>query len=505
MSEKPADPTVVVVLPGGGGEPLAKALEAQIKASAPPAPPVNHELWGEGEGQITVGGASLAYKVKVEGLVLRHEDEGHAQLRVGVTTYLRPGADPGARPITFCFNGGPGSSSVWLHLGAFGPRRVLLSPELSPRPPFVLADNVYTLFEESDLVFVDPPSTGWSRAQAGQDAKTWHGVTADVEAMSELIRLVLTREGRWASPIFLAGESYGTTRVAGIALRLHERFGVSLSGLVLISCAIDIGTLEFHPGNDLPYVVILPTLAATSWYHLGREGDLHELLAEVEEFALEDYGPALMKGARLPADERRVIAERLSLFLGLSREYIERCDLRVSLERFIKELLRDRRRTVGRLDGRFVGADRDGGGETSEYDPSFSSILGPFTAALHQHMRGLGVRRDEEYRILSDKVNPWRWDGAENRALNMSEPLRKVMVEQPHLQVFAASGLFDLATPYMATDYTFDHLALDGSVQGRIQHERYPAGHMMYVHEPCLVQLKAHLSEFYARCLGAGE
>jgi carboxypeptidase C (cathepsin A) len=505
MSEKPADPTVVVVLPGGGGEPLAKALETQIKANAPPAPPVTHELWGEGEGQVTVGGADLPYKVKVEGIVLRHEDEGHAQVRVSVTTYLRPGAAPGARPITFCFNGGPGSSSVWLHLGAFGPRRVLLSPELSPRPPFVLSDNAYTLFEESDLVFVDPPSTGWSRAQPGQDAKAWHGVTADVEAMSELIRLVLTREGRWASPVFLAGESYGTTRVAGIALRLHERFGVSLSGLVLISCAIDIGTLEFHPGNDLPYVVILPTLAATAWYHLGREGDLNELLAEVEEFALEDYGPALMKGARLPADERRVIAERLSLFLGLSREYIERCDLRVSLERFIKELLRDRRRTVGRLDGRFVGADRDGGGETSEYDPSFSAILGPFTAALHQHMHSLGVRRDEEYRVLTDKVNPWRWDGAENRALNMSESLRKVMVEQPHLRVFAASGLFDLATPYMATDYTFDHLVLDGSVQDRIQHERYPAGHMMYVHEPCLVRLKTELSGFYARCLGAGE
>ncbi|MCK6523972.1 peptidase S10 [Myxococcota bacterium] len=505
MSVRPADPPVVVVLPGGGGEPLAKALEAQLKASAPPATPAAHELWGEGEGEVTVRGEALPYKVKVEGLVLRHEDEGHAQVRVGVTSYVRPGASPAERPITFCFNGGPGSSSVWLHLGAFGPRRVVLHPELSPRPPYTLTDNAFTLFEESDLVFVDPPSTGWSRAQPGQDPKTWHGVTADVEAMSELIRLVLTRDGRWASPVFLAGESYGTTRVAAIALRLHERFGVSLSGLVLISCALDIGALEFHPGNDLPYVVILPTLAATAWYHLGREGDLAELLSEVEEFALEDYGPALMKGARLPADERRVIAERLSLFLGLSREYIERCDLRVSLERFVKELLRDRRRTVGRLDGRYVGVDRDGGGETFEYDPSFSAILGPYTAALHQHMHSLGVHREEEYRIITEKVNPWRWDGAENRALNVSESLRKVMVQQPHLKVFAASGVFDLATPFMATDHTFDHLALDGSLQDRIQHERYAAGHMMYVHEPCLALLKQHLRGFYARCLGAGE
>jgi carboxypeptidase C (cathepsin A) len=365
-----------------------------------------------------------------------------------------------------------------------------------------LVDNEYSLLDVTDLVFIDPVSTGFSRAAEGEKARDFHSFSKDIQSVGEFIRLYTTRTRRWASPKFLIGESYGTTRASGLAGFLHEEQGMYLNGIMLVSSVLNFQTVRFAVGNDLPYILFLPTYAATARYHRRLADEqlrrpLRQLLDEVKDFALGDYTLALMQGATLaPADRQRIV-ERLSTYTGLSRQYIEQTNLRINIHRFTKELLRDRRRTVGRLDSRFTGIDRDAAGEHGEFDPSYAVIQGPYTATLNDYIRReLKFESDLPYEILTDRVWPWKYDKHENEYVNVAETLRKAMNINPFLKVFVANGYYDLATPYLATEYTMSHLDLDESLQANISLAYYEAGHMMYVHRPSLIQLKADLATF---------
>lgn len=452
---------------------------------------------------LSVAGRELAYTARA-GTIGLAEETGEPRARVFFVAYTLDGSsDPAERPITFCFNGGPGSSSVWLHLGTIGPRRVELSPEgWAPPPPYRAVDNEQTWLAFTDLVFVDPVTTGYSRPAEGESGSGFHGVDQDVESVAEFIRLYTTRYQRWASPKYLAGESYGTTRAAGLAGHLQDRHGMYLNGIVLISSILNFQTARFDEGNDLPYPLFLPTYAATAWYH-GRLApdlqDLRALLDEVEAFALGEYTAALALGDALEGERRRALVNRLARYTGLSPEYVERTDLRIDIARFVKELLRDQGRTVGRLDSRFQGIDRDAAGEGYEYDPSYSAILGPFTAVMNHYVRAeLGYESDLPYEILTGRVRPWDYGSkGDNRYLNVAETLRSAMTRNPHLRVYVASGYYDLATPYFATLHTFHHLGLDATLRGNVVHGLFESGHMMYIHDPSRAALRQDVAGFY--------
>jgi carboxypeptidase C (cathepsin A) len=391
---------------------------------------------------------------------------------------------------------------VWLHLGVLGPRRVVMTDigDLPP-PPYQLVDNEFSLLDVTDLVFIDPVSTGYSRPVVGEKAKEFHGFKKDIESVGDFIRLYATRYQRWTSPKFLIGESYGTTRAAGLSGYLQERHGMYLNGIMLISSILSFATARFNPGNDLPYILFLPTYAATAWYHkrLAPElqNDLRATLRQVETFALGEYTLALMKGAALTASERASIAQKLARYTGLSADYIERTNLRINIHRFCKELLRDERRTVGRIDSRFKGIDRDAAGELYDYDPSMTNIIGPYTATFNDYVRGdLKFETDLPYEIMTPRVHPWSFDEHENQYVNVAETLRKAMTTNPHLKVTVANGYYDLATPYLATRYTFDHLGIDPTLEKNLSMTYYEAGHMMYIHLPSLAQLKNDLANF---------
>ncbi len=409
------------------------------------------------------------------------------------------GAGDPSRPVTFCFNGGPGSSSVWLHLGLLGPRRVVMGDagELLP-PPYDLVDNPQSLLVHTDLVFIDPVSTGFSRAVEGGKAGEFHGYTGDLESVGEVIRLWTTRNGRWMSPKFLAGESYGTLRAAALAEHLQTRYGMYLNGLMLISMVLDMATIRFTEGNDAPYALFLPTYAAIAHHH-GLHGDreLTDVLAEAEEYAARDYPWALSRGHRLTESEREEAVATVARLTGLSREYVDRVDLRIEHIRFFTELLRDKGRVVGRLDGRFAGWNPDGGSEHFEQDPSYWAIHGPYAAALNHYVRTeLGYASDLPYEILTDKVRPWSYKEFEDRAVSVTGKLSTAMRANPHLRVHVACGFHDGATPYAATEHTLAHLKVPAELRANIEVAYYEAGHMMYVNEVARLQQSKDLAGF---------
>ncbi len=459
---------------------------------------------------ITLGGEELRYTVTTGTLVLSEESEKEGvsegakpKATVFFVAYSKDGAEPQTRPVTFSFNGGPGSSSVWLHLGVLGPKRVKMDEIGHPTPPpYTLVDNEFSLLDTTDLVFIDPVSTGYSRAVEGEKAGDFHAFKKDVASVGDFIRLYTSRYGRWLSPKFLIGESYGTTRAAGLSGYLQSRHGMYLNGIMLISSILDFQTAYFEPGNDLPSVLFLPTYAATAWYH-GRlpealqKEPLAEVLKEVEAFALGEYAHALMQGTNLSAETRGEVAAKLARYTGLSETYLEKTDLRVNITRFVKELLRDQKRTVGRLDSRFTGFDRDAAGETFEYDPSYATIQGPYTATFNDYVRReLGFESDLPYEILAGLYKTWSYKDFENRYVNVAETLRQAVSTNPHLKVHVASGFYDLATPYFATEYTLSHLGLEPELRGNVSTSFYEAGHMMYVHLESLAKLKTSLKAF---------
>jgi carboxypeptidase C (cathepsin A) len=351
-------------------------------------------------------------------------------------------------------------------------------------------------------VFIDPVSTGYSRALPGEKPKEFHDFKKDIESVGDFIRLYCTRYLRWGSPKYLIGESYGTTRAAGLSGYLQERHGLYLNGIMLVSAVLNFQTIEFENGNDLPYMLYLPSYAATAWYHQRLAGYLEkraltELLEEVEAFALGEYNTALVKGDSLTAEEQGRLVRKLSRYTGLSEAYLERLNLRPGIMRFTKELLRDQRRTVGRLDSRFTGIDHDAAGERIDHDPSMSATMGPFTAAFNQYVRTeLGFQSDLLYEVIKDLGEDWTFAQHNNRFVDVAETLRHSISANPALRVFVANGYYDLATPYFATRYTFNHLGLDPTLRGNITMGYYEAGHMMYVHLPSLEKLKSDLAEW---------
>lgn len=487
-------------------------MSDETKKDAPAEPKDNLVVT---QHSVVIGGQEIKYTVTAGTLVLKEESEGKGE-KAGVSEGEKPKAsvffiaytrdevtDAAKRPLTFSFNGGPGSSSVWLHMGVLGPRRVHMGDagNLLP-PPYTLTDNEYSLLDVTDLVFIDPVSTGYSRPVTGEKAKEFHGFKKDIESVGDFIRLYTTRYQRWLSPKYLIGESYGTTRAGGLSGYLQERHGLYLNGLMLVSVVLNFQTLDFNTGNDLPYILFLPTYAATAWYHqqLAPElqADLRATLNEAEAFALNEYALALMKGSALAGEERANIVSKLARFTGLSAEYIERTDLRLNIFRFVKELLRKRARTVGRLDSRFTGIDRDAAGENFEEDPSYSAIVGPYTAAFNAYVRGeLKYETDLPYEILNPTIwQNWSYAQHENQYVNVAETLRRAMTSNPALKVLCANGYYDLATPHFATEYTFNHLNLDASLRQNVSMKYYEAGHMMYVHLPSLARLKEDLAGF---------
>jgi carboxypeptidase C (cathepsin A) len=470
----------------------------------------------ESKHTIKIGGKEINYTVVTGTMVMKEEPtdrekefEGEKpKAQIFFIAYTRDDvADKSKRPITFSFNGGPGSSSVWLHLGLLGPRRVVLLEDGNlPPPPFKLTDNEYSLLDGSDLVFIDPISTGYSRPVEGEKPKVWHGFKKDISSVGDFIRLYTTRYTRWLSPKFLIGESYGTTRAAGLSSYLQERHGLYLNGIMLVSAVLDFTTIDFQINNEVPYAMFLPAYAATAWYHhkLKSRKPLKALLKEVENFASGEYTAALLKGDTLSKPARAQVVEKMARYTGLLPEFIERSNLRILDQHFFKELLRDRGQTVGRLDSRFLGRDRLGVTEKPEYDPLLTNVLGPFSAAFYDYVRSdLKFESDLSYEILSDLVQPWSFAEFEAQYVNVGEKLRAAMTYNPYLKVFVANGYYDLGTPYFATEYTFNHLGLHESVRKNVSMGYYEAGHMMYIHLPSLAALKKDLAEFMKSAISA--
>ncbi len=451
--------------------------------------------------EVSIAGKKFSYEAVAGTLALKEED-GKTSASLFYVAYTRPGADPATRPITFCFNGGPGSSSVWLHLGAFGPKRVKLTEAGdAPPPPATLVANADSILDRTDLVFIDPVSTGYSRAADEKNAKQFHGVEEDIKSVGEFIRLYATRHGRWQSPRFLAGESYGTTRAANLVNHMQNRHGMYFNGVILVSTVLNFGTLRFEEGNDLPYILFLPSYTATAWFHKRLEpallADLRRAVNEAEQFALGEYARALLLGSQLPDDRAAEVARRLARLTGLSEGYVRKSNLRVEAQRFMRELLRDQGLTVGRFDSRITGRDGNDVAERPDFDPSYAAVQGPFTGALNQYVRGeLGFASDLEYEILTGRVQPWNYARvASNRYLNVAPALREALEKNRHLRVFQASGYYDLATPYLATDHTFRHLGRK-ELAKRVTTAYYEGGHMMYTHLPSLHRLREDLVRF---------
>ena len=460
-----------------------------------------------------INGETIAYTVTCGTVVLKEdaEKDGNREAEkprasIFFMAYTKDGVKEAAkRPLTFSFNGGPGSSSVWLHLGVLGPKRVKLDNggNAGP-PPYALVDNEFSLLNETDLVFIDPVGTGYSRMVDGESVKEFHNYQRDLESVGEFIRLYISRHLRWASPKFIAGESYGTTRAAGLSSHLQEKYGLYVNGLLLLSTALDFSTFRFMVGHDLSHTLFLPTYAATAWYHKKLDKSLQAkslraFLDEVEAFVENEYNAALFQGDKLTPARRTAIAKKISYYTGLTVAYIEQTNLRISIHRFCKELCRDEHRTVGRLDSRFKGIDRDAAGENFEYDPAHSNLDGAYAACLNDYVRReLKFESDTPYKVISQLYLTWNF-GADNQHLNVAETLRKAMNMNPHMKVYVGSGYFDLATPHFATDYVLNHMALDKSLVGNLDVHYYEAGHMMYIHMPSLKAQAKHLRDFVKR------
>ncbi len=465
---------------------------------------------------VEVDGTTLRYTTTTGRMVLHRERVAPGPGAEGTWEGARPRAEvffvayaldgdpaPGTRPVTFSFNGGPGSSSVWMHLGLLGPRRVRLADDgMAVAPPYALVDNPHTLLDATDLVFIDPVSTGYSRAVAGEKPKEFHGFDGDVESVGDFIRLWITRFGRWASPKFLIGESYGTTRAAALAGYLQERHALYLNGLMLVSSVLDFATLRFEPGNELPPLLFVPTYAATAPYHGALAPDLQaraldDVLAEVEAWTMATYGPALLVGDALPPDRADEVAAQLARYTGLDVGYVRRSRLRIDIHRFCKELLRQRGRTVGRIDARYTGVDRDDVDATPEFDPSMGATTGAYGATINDYVRKeLGFESDLPYEVIQGLYASWDYGRFQNRYVNVAETLRKAIAVHPFLRVFIASGHYDLATPHFATRYTIDHLGLPPHLRGNLEERRYDGGHMMYVDVAILAEMKRDLAAF---------
>jgi carboxypeptidase C (cathepsin A) len=455
-----------------------------------------------------IQGKEIKYTATAGKLVMK-DDEGKAKALVFFIAYTKDGVkDLSQRPVTFAFNGGPGSSSVWLHLGMLGPRRVKVPDDATQTPPpYGLTDNPHSMLDVTDLVFVDPVSTGYSRPAKGEKGEQFHGYEEDLRSVGQFIHDYVTKYGRWRSPKFLIGESYGGLRAAGLSGYLRERYDMVLNGVIMVSPALNFETLGFSLGNDLPYVLFVPGYTAAAWYHKALPGDLQslsleEVVKQATAFAFTDYTLAMMKGHSLSDDERSAVAEKLARYTGLSKEYVLHAKLRVSMQRFAEELLRKRGRIIGRYDSRYKGIDSDDAGESPDYDPAASAVFGPFASAINDYLRK-DLKFDDEhvYEVLSDKVHPWNYGRNLSRFPDATDTLRESMSANPFLKLFVASGYYDLATPPATVKYSVEHMRLPAELQKNITHNFYEGGHMMYIYEPTIEKLRKDLAAFYEKAL----
>ncbi|MFC3710982.1 S10 family peptidase [Sphingoaurantiacus capsulatus] len=468
------------------------------KAAAPIPAPVVSVTRHSG----TFGGQKISYRATTGETYLKDKD-GEPTAAIFSTTYVKEGPRDPNRPITFLFNGGPGSGSLWLHMGAFGPKRVVVPSDARDdgAPPFPIIDNAHSLLDVTDLVFIDPVGTGFSKALGKTEAKSFYGVTADAKSVAQFIRIWLRENGRWNAPKFIGGESYGTTRSAAVVNELEATFNdVSLNGVLLISTILDFGAQAEVPGNEMAYVVNMPSMAATAWYHNAlaeRPAQLEPFLVEARAFAIGEYASALLKGSNLPAAERAAVRAKLSRFTGLSEQYLEQADLRVVPGRFYKELLRSRGLTVGRLDTRYTGRDYDAAGEEPDNDPSFYGIDGAYTAGMNAYAREtLGLKMDREYVTIGGLGSPWDWNiggGDLTYYRNVAPYLGKALRENSGLRIFVGQGYYDMATPFFGAEYS---LTRTGIPTDRITYKYYDAGHMMYVRDADLAKLSSDIRAF---------
>jgi carboxypeptidase C (cathepsin A) len=455
--------------------------------------------------QISLNGKTLAYTATTGRLPIKRGD-GKIEAEMFFVAYTVDGQDAGKRPLTFAFNGGPGSASVWLHMGALGPKRVVLeSNGFIPAAPYRMEDNPATLLDRSDVVMVDAMATGYSRAATAELTRKFLGVKGDVQAFGEFIRLYLSRYDRWSSPLFLLGESYGTTRAAGIAGYLADN-GISFNGVTLLSMAVDFQTLEWNKSNDLPYALLLPTFNVIAGYHHKLSADLSQDLAktrqEVVRWATTDYLVALAKGDAMTPEERRKIVDQLARYTGLRPEVVENRNLRIDVPTFTKELLLDQKLVVGRLDGRFTSPDPE---ERGFYDPASAAILPPYTSVFNNYLRNdLGYKSDMPYRVFAfdeSAFQKWEWGSAVEGFPSTAGGLRSAMIKNPYLKILVMEGHYDLATPFTAADWTMDHLNLGAKYRQSVSYATYEAGHMVYIDRAEHAKMKKDLVDFMDKCL----
>jgi carboxypeptidase C (cathepsin A) len=449
---------------------------------------------------VTIAGEVVKY-VAETGMLPVLKPDGTSRASIFYTAYTRvDGREKAKRPVTFCFNGGPGSASVWLHLGAFGPRRVKMNDDGSqPAPPFSLVDNQYSLLNVSDLVFIDPVATGFSRPAKDEKITDFFGDSADLDSVGEFIRLWTTRHDRWLSPKFLCGESYGVFRAAGLAEFLRGRYGMYLNGLVLVSGVLDFATISGGTGNDLPYPLILPAYTAVAHFHkklpADLQADLTKALAESRAFAKGEFTSALEQGAALPADERQKVVAELVRLTGLSAQVIEDNNLRVDPGVFRKQLLHDQGLILGAYDGRLTGRDGDPSSPWADFDPSSAAVMGPFSAAMNSYVRGeLKFEDDLPYELLAG-VQPWNY-GSRNSFPNASDKLASVMNQEPYLKILVLGGRCDLVCPIDTWRHSIEHMPLAPAYRKNIQFAEFDAGHMMYINRPDLEKMQKVIEQF---------
>jgi len=450
---------------------------------------------------ITIAGKVINYTATT-GYMHMKADTGKVLAKIFFTYYSKDGEDGAKRPVTFTFNGGPGSASLWLHMGGVGPKRVVLKDDgTATAAPYSYIPNEFSWLDKTDLVFIDPVSTGYSRA-VGEPASKYHGYVEDIKSVGDFVRNFLGRYDRWASPKFLAGESYGTTRAAGLSKFLQDEHRIYINGVILISAVLNFGTNDYNVGNDLPRALYIPSYTAAAWYHKKlapalQARPLADVLKESEQWAIGPYATALIKGGWMSEAEKSAIAEKMAYYTGLSKELCLQANLRVEENRFYKALRRSDGLSVGRLDARFTGRNLDDAGEYVDFDPSFANIDGPFTATINDYLsRELKFTEEKGYNVFGE-VYPWSYKNVQNKYLNVAESLRDAMAKNPNLKVYLGCGYYDFATPYFTAVYDIEHMFLRPEQRSRVDIKYYESGHMYYIHKPSLVQFKKDIDSFF--------
>jgi len=498
---------------GRGGQPPAPQQQQPTPTPEAPSGQPAREVATAAEEKISqtahtvhLDGREIKYTATAGTLPIRLDD-GKVSARMFFIAYTKDGEDSKTRPISFLYNGGPGSATVWLHMGSFAPMHVQMADEgFQPAPPYRLIENANSLIDATDLVFVDAIDTGYSRVTAGVNAAQFHGQTGDIRAFGEFINGYLAAYNRWPSPKFLIGESYGTIRSAGLSQELQTRHGIELNGIVLVSSLLTYQTLSPAPDNDVAFADQIQTFAATAWYHKKLPADLQQksikqVVDEARTFALGEYFEALTKGNTLTDAERKTTADKVARYTGLSPQFILAANLRVDSGRFRKELLRDKRLMIGRLDGRFTALDADAAGERQEFDPSNTALQGAYTALFQDYIKNDLKWESDLHYPTSGNVRPWTY--VENRYMDETDSLRQTMAKNPFLKVFVACGYYDMATYVGGAEFNFTHLAYDPAITNRVSFGYYEAGHMIYIRPSAHKALKADVAKFIHANAGA--